>query len=80
MKKCFQQIINQPEFSELVLEDAHAIQGRQETDSIQIIDDVRYHIMKYVLPGVVTNSDGEQYSETKLSLLDQLLVTLGLDA
>eukprot|EP00794_Sanderia_malayensis_P006096 gene6096-6800_t len=59
------EVICQSEFAELVRDDATGIQGRQETDSIPIIDDIRYHILKYALPGMDNydhhGNDGKVY-------------------
>ncbi|PWY83464.1 ankyrin repeat and BTB/POZ domain protein [Aspergillus heteromorphus CBS 117.55] len=36
--------IDTPEFSELIQESASRIQGRQETDSIEMLDDIRFYL------------------------------------
>ncbi|CAK3890677.1 BTB POZ domain-containing 3 [Lecanosticta acicola] len=36
--------IDEPEFKELVKESAGRIQGRQETDTVELIDDIRYYL------------------------------------
>ncbi|PYH79882.1 hypothetical protein BO82DRAFT_356085 [Aspergillus uvarum CBS 121591] len=36
--------IDSPEFSELIQESAARIQGRQETDSIELLDDIRFYL------------------------------------
>ncbi|KAA8643415.1 hypothetical protein EYZ11_007294 [Aspergillus tanneri] len=36
--------IDSPEFSELIQESASRIQGRQETDSIELLDDIRFYL------------------------------------
>ncbi|KAL8716148.1 MAG: hypothetical protein Q9220_000053 [cf. Caloplaca sp. 1 TL-2023] len=36
--------IDEPDFAELVRESAGRIRGRQETDSIELVDDVRYYL------------------------------------
>lgn len=59
----------------LILQDATEVKGRQETDSIPIIDDIRYHIMS----DVQTVSEMGEASE-KLQIIDTLLEDLGLDA
>ncbi len=40
--------VNEESFQNLVVEDAAGVKGRQETDSIDIIDEIRYekHILK----------------------------------
>ena len=36
--------IDEDEFADLVRESAHRIQGRQETDTIELLDDIRYYL------------------------------------
>jgi ankyrin repeat/BTB/POZ domain-containing protein 1 len=36
--------IDQPEFAELVLESANRVKARQETDTVELIDDLRYYL------------------------------------
>lgn len=36
--------IDEPEFKELVKESASRIQGRQETDTVELVDDIRYYL------------------------------------
>jgi FtsZ-binding cell division protein ZapB len=36
--------IQDPEFAELVLESAKRIKGRQETDTVELVDDIRYYL------------------------------------
>lgn len=36
--------IDEPEFKELVQESASRIQGRQETDTVELVDDIRYYL------------------------------------
>ncbi|CAO2650948.1 Nn.00g092450.m01.CDS01 [Neocucurbitaria sp. VM-36] len=36
--------IDQPEFAELVQESANRVKARQETDTVEIIDDIRYYL------------------------------------
>lgn len=61
------------------MEDATTIREREDTDTIQIIDDIRYHIFKVALPGMnVTSFDLD--AEEQLVMLDGLLIQLGLDA
>lgn len=72
-------MIVEQEFLELVAEDAMAIKQREETDSIPIIDDLRYHILKFALPGMDANNGGIDV-EAKLLMISELLTRLGLDA
>ncbi|XP_029636543.1 ankyrin repeat and BTB/POZ domain-containing protein 1-like [Octopus sinensis] len=67
-------VIQLPDFAELVQEDAHSVKERQETDSIEIIDNVRYYLTNFVQ----TFSDLQETKE-KLVLIDQLLEELDLN-
>lgn len=75
MAKFLEQIIGNSEFQSLVQSDAQEVQHRQETDTIDVIDDIRFHITN----NVQTFSAMEDANE-KLKLIDKLLETLGLDA
>ena len=67
------------EFIDLIKEDASVIKKREETDTIQIIDDIRHHLLKLALPGMnPTTYDLDVNS--RFELLDGVLKTLGLDA
>ena len=69
------QVLKNEEFAEFVKEDAETVQGRQETDTISIIDDIRFHITNFVQ----TFSDMYE-ADQKLGLIDAFLEELGLDA
>ncbi|XP_037087764.1 ankyrin repeat and BTB/POZ domain-containing protein 1-like [Pollicipes pollicipes] len=69
------QMVESEDFQALVSEDARAVLARQLTDSIGVVDDVRYHITS----AVQTFSDMTEASE-KLRLIDDLLDRLGLNA
>lgn len=69
------QIIYDEGLHDLILQDATEVRGRQETDSIPIIDDIRYNITS----DVQTVSEMGEASE-KLQIIDRLLEDLGLDA
>ena len=71
----FVQVIQDENLHELIIQDATEVKGRQETDSIPVIDDIRYHITSEVQ----TVSEMSEASE-KLQLIDNLLEDLGLDA
>ena len=68
------QVVGQQEFAELVLEDAGRVRAREETDSIDIVDEVRF----YVANVVNTLSDMED-AGGKLRLIDQMLEDLEID-
>ena len=62
------------EFAEAVQEDAKAVEARQETDSIPLVDDIRYHVTS----NVQTFSALEE-AHLKLVALDALLARLGIE-
>lgn len=69
-----QQLVEQPEFADMIKEDAGAVEDRHETDSIPLVDDIRFHITS----NVQTFSAIEE-ANVKLDALDQLLSTIGLE-
>ena len=69
------QVVELEQFQTLVLQDAEEVKGRQETDSVQVVDDLRHHISC----GVQTIS-GIQEARTKLATLEALLEELGIEA
>ena len=68
-------MVNSEDFASFVKEDAQTVEKREETDSIPIIDDIRFHITN----SVQTFSDMYDADE-KLSSIDQFLDQLDLDA
>ncbi|BFZ10387.1 hypothetical protein BsWGS_13425 [Bradybaena similaris] len=68
-------VIHSEDFKELVLEDARNVKGREETDTVDIVDEIRYYISSFVL----TYSDMEEANE-KLRLIDDLLEELDIEA
>ena len=76
------QLIDNKEFHSLILEDAHSVRDRQQTDSIPVVDDIRFHLYKNVLPNITSDEEEEGQlfdSETKLNFLNNLLVHLGIE-
>jgi ankyrin repeat/BTB/POZ domain-containing protein 1 len=67
-----EKIIDNEDLSVIVREEAETIRTREETDSIPLVDDIRFHI---------TNNSAipEEVKEYKLSLLDSLLNKLGVE-
>ena len=70
----FFQLVNSAEFAEMIQEDARSVVDRQEMDSIPLVDDIRYHITT----NVQTYSAIEEANQ-KLQVLEQLLVSIGLE-
>ncbi|ORZ25984.1 hypothetical protein BCR42DRAFT_401369 [Absidia repens] len=83
-----------PKFHNLIRQSAHSIVGRQETDSIPLIDELRYYLGKiYCIEDSDLNAVGkvdEEYKDDwtdlekeynmKLDTLDDILDSLGLEA
>ncbi len=68
-------VLESEEFASFVSEDATSVRHRQETDSIPIIDDIRFHLTNFVQ----TFSDMYE-ADQKLGRIDSFLAELGLDA
>uniref|UniRef100_A0A8C5PMQ8 Ankyrin repeat and BTB/POZ domain-containing protein 1 n=1 Tax=Leptobrachium leishanense TaxID=445787 RepID=A0A8C5PMQ8_9ANUR len=74
MARIIEKLVDSEEFAAEVQKDAQAVEERQETDSIPLIDDIRFHITS----SVQTYSAIEE-AKQKLELLDSLLASLGLE-
>ena len=66
--------MQQEEFVEAVREEAAAVAGRQETDSIPLVDDIRFH-----LGSLVQTRHAMEQAARRLRVLEELLVAIGLD-
>ncbi|KAK7086478.1 Ankyrin repeat and BTB/POZ domain-containing protein 1 [Halocaridina rubra] len=75
MAKNLDQVLEQEEFQSLILADAGEVVGRQETDSVTVVDELRY----YISSAVETISEIQE-ARTKLASLETLLEDLGIDA
>jgi len=69
------QIIKLDAFSELIICDAASLLNREETDTVDIVDNIRFHISNFVQ----TFSDLEDANK-KHRLLDDLLEDLNINA
>lgn len=69
------QVVGLEEFRRVVMEDAQEVKLRQETDSISVVDDIRYHISANARTFVEASE-----ASRKLGLIDDLLSSLGLEA
>ncbi len=67
-------VLQQEEFVKFVLEDAASVVDWQETDTVAIIDDLRFYLAEF---STVSPSDMEETSE-KMKLLDDFLENIGL--
>uniref|UniRef100_A0A8C4Q9P6 Ankyrin repeat and BTB (POZ) domain containing 1 n=1 Tax=Eptatretus burgeri TaxID=7764 RepID=A0A8C4Q9P6_EPTBU len=74
MAHILDRLVELEEFAEAVQEDAKAVEARQETDSIPLVDDIRYHVTS----NVQTFSALEE-AHLKLVALDALLARLGIE-
>ncbi|XP_040102569.1 ankyrin repeat and BTB/POZ domain-containing protein 1-like isoform X4 [Oryx dammah] len=74
MARVIEKLVHQEDFVEAVREEAAAVAGRQETDSIPLVDDIRFHMGSLVQ----THHAMEQAAE-RLRVLEELLVSIGLD-
>jgi len=75
LSKEIEQFVENEDFQDLVRADANEVKNRQETDSIDVIDDIRSHIRS----NVQTMSEMDE-AERKLNFVDIILSNLGLDA
>lgn len=66
--------MDQADFAELVKQDASEVKGRQETDSIDIIDNIRFHITF----SIQTYGDMSEANE-RLRRIDNLLEELEIE-
>ncbi|KAF7655645.1 hypothetical protein LDENG_00053080 [Lucifuga dentata] len=74
MAKIIEQLVEQEEFAEMIKEDAASLEDRQETDSVPLVDDIRYHIAG----NVQTYSDIEEANQ-KLEALEDLLSRINIE-
>ena len=71
----FTQVLELEEFAELVQDDATDVESREETDTIDIIDSIRFHLTNFVQ----TYSELQEMEE-KINMIDKFLEDLGLEA
>lgn len=74
MAKNLEQILDLEEFEQLVKEDASEIKSREQTDSIDIIDSIRFHMTNFVQ----TYSEMQE-AENQIRQLDDFLSRIGLE-
>lgn len=65
--------MEQPELAEVIQEDAAAVEERQATDSVPLVDEIRFHIAS----NVQTYSEIEEANQ-KLEALEELLASINL--
>uniref|UniRef100_A0A8C9ZVU3 Ankyrin repeat and BTB domain containing 1 n=1 Tax=Sander lucioperca TaxID=283035 RepID=A0A8C9ZVU3_SANLU len=74
MAKTIERMVEQAEFAEIIKEDAASLEERHETDSVPLVDEIRYHIAS----NVQTYSEIEEANQ-KLEALEELLSSINLD-
>lgn len=65
--------MEQPELAEVIKEDAALVEERQATDSVPLVDEIRFHIAS----NVQTYSEIEEANQ-KLEALEELLVSINI--
>lgn len=65
--------MEQPELAEVIKEDAASVEERQATDSVPLVDEIRFHIAS----NVQTYSEIEEANQ-KLEALEELLVSINI--
>lgn len=66
--------MEQEEFAEMIIEDAASLEERHETDSVPLVDDIRYHIAG----NIQTYSEIEEANQ-KLEALEDLLSRINIE-
>uniref|UniRef100_A0A8C4HHS0 Ankyrin repeat and BTB (POZ) domain containing 1 n=1 Tax=Dicentrarchus labrax TaxID=13489 RepID=A0A8C4HHS0_DICLA len=74
MAKIIDRLLEQPEFAQMIKEDAESVEERHETDSVPLVDEIRYHIAS----NVQTYSAIEEANQ-KLEALEELLCSINID-
>lgn len=67
------QLVEQPELAEAIKEDAASVEERQATDSVPLVDEIRFHITG----NVQTYSEIEEANQ-KLEALEELLFSINI--
>ncbi|XP_062970913.1 ankyrin repeat and BTB/POZ domain-containing protein 1 isoform X5 [Cynocephalus volans] len=74
MAKVIEKLVEREDFVEAVREEAAAVAARQETDSIPLVDDIRFHVAS-----TVQTYSAIEEAQQRLQALEDLLVSIGLD-
>lgn len=74
MAKVIEKLVEREDFVEAVREEAAAVAARQETDSIPLVDDIRFHVAS-----TVQTYSAIEEAQQQLRALENLLVSIGLD-
>lgn len=73
MAKIIERLVEQPEFAEIIKEDAASVEDRQETDSVPMVDEIRYHIA-----GNLQTYSAIEEANQKLDALEELLSSINI--
>lgn len=65
--------MEQPELAEAIKEDADTVEGREATDSVPLVDEIRFHIAS----NVQTYSEIQEANQ-KLEALEELLTSINI--
>lgn len=65
--------MEQPELAEAIKEDADTVEGREDTDSVPLVDEIRFHIAS----NVQTYSEIQEANQ-KLEALEELLTAINI--
>ncbi|KAF2211509.1 hypothetical protein CERZMDRAFT_43362 [Cercospora zeae-maydis SCOH1-5] len=71
--------IDEPEFKELVQESANRIKSRQETDTVELIDDIRYYLSERFRLRFEDTGFDETFNETPADELREQVERLHID-
>ncbi|XP_023372722.1 ankyrin repeat and BTB/POZ domain-containing protein 1 isoform X2 [Otolemur garnettii] len=74
MAKVIDKLVEREDFAEAIREEAAAVAARQETDSIPLVDDIRFHVAS-----TVQTYSAIEEAQQRLRALEDLLVSIGLD-
>ncbi|XP_031700664.1 ankyrin repeat and BTB/POZ domain-containing protein 1 [Anarrhichthys ocellatus] len=73
MAKIIERLVEQAEFAEIIKEDAASVEERQETDSVPLVDEIRYHIT-----GNLQTYSAIEEANQKLEALEELLCSINI--
>uniref|UniRef100_A0AAQ4RDK0 Ankyrin repeat and BTB (POZ) domain containing 1 n=1 Tax=Gasterosteus aculeatus aculeatus TaxID=481459 RepID=A0AAQ4RDK0_GASAC len=73
MAKIIERLVERAEFAEIIKEDAASVEERQETDSVPLVDEIRYHIT-----GNVQTYSAIEEANQKLEALEELLCSINI--
>ncbi|KAM4821014.1 ankyrin repeat and BTB/POZ domain-containing protein 1 [Thomomys bottae] len=74
MARVIEKLVEREDFAQAVREEAAAVAARQETDSIPLVDDIRFHVTS-----TVQTYSAIEEAQQRLRALEDLLAALGLD-